>query len=72
MKTAPITHCPVCGEPIYEGDDVYELDTGEIVCRDVECLTEFIGAEKTTAERRDKECYLRYQSYSNVNVINSR
>lgn len=27
----PVAVCPICGEPIYQGDPCYQLDTGELV-----------------------------------------
>lgn len=45
----PVCQCEHCDAELYEGEDVIELD-GEYFC-EMECLIDFIGARKTTAEK---------------------
>lgn len=34
--------CDVCGEPIEEGDDYYELPDGYVICTEKDCLEEWL------------------------------
>lgn len=36
----PKRHCDRCGEPLYEGDTIYDID-GEIICE--KCLWDLYG-----------------------------
>ena len=48
--------CSHCGEEIYEGDDIIEVD-GEMICDSMECLKGFLDAETVgTTETVTCEC----------------
>ena len=41
-EDVPICSCEICGEPIYYGDDFYDMPNGQIVCNfDFDCLSEW-------------------------------
>ena len=43
LNRVPVCHCAVCGEPLYEGDNVYEVDVDkntEYICE--KCIDDYI------------------------------
>lgn len=40
----PIAKCAQCGKPFHEGEDVYALPGGDVVCWGPYCLRQYVGA----------------------------
>ena len=45
-----IAYCEGCGGEIYEGEDVYVVEDGEILHAEWECLVQYIDPEVKTIE----------------------
>mgnify|MGYP000931013944 CR=1 FL=1 len=48
-QEAPVVaYCDVCHAELYRLDEVYKVDGG-VICADLDCLVDYIGATRMTA-----------------------
>lgn len=46
-EALPIDQCAQCGRSLYDGEAVYALPNGAVLCYDRRCLDDYIGVELT-------------------------
>lgn len=58
-ESIPIYQCDECGRDLYDGDEVYMLPDGSVLCFDDTCLLKYVGATMTVLHE-DSGIAIRY------------